>query len=124
MTKSKAAKALLEWNGRFLTAHSDLSKEKIAEVFADTFTVIANGRTYQADYDNYLEFLNGFRATIKSIDYECDSFITHENLVVIPMTAHIVRTNESHDKFTAILILEFNAANKVILWKEVYVQVS
>lgn len=122
MTNSVLAKELLEWNKHYLTSHSDLTKEKIAEKFADNFTVIANGKTYQANYDNYFDFLNSFRSSIKSIDYEFDEFITDENQVVIPMTANIVRVDESHEQFVAILILKFNSAGKVVLWKEVYVK--
>lgn len=122
MTTSTLAKALLDWNRRFLTTTSDLTKEKIADMFADNFTVIANGKTYPANHDNYFDFLNQFRSTIKSIDYDCDDFITDNDYVVIPMIAHIVRIDESNEKFAAILILQFNSDSKVILWKEVYVK--
>jgi hypothetical protein len=122
MTTSTLATALLDWNRRFLTTTSDLTKEKIADMFADNFTVIANGKTYSANHDNYFDFLNQFRSTIKSIDYDCDDFITDNDYVVIPMIAHIVRIDESNEKFAAILILQFNSDSKVILWKEVYVK--
>lgn len=116
------AKGLLEWNKRNLIATAQLKKLEIARFFAESFLVKANGRTYDANYDNYFDFLNQFRSTIRSIDYDLHDLILNQNHVVIPLTAHIIRTNGSLEDFEAILILKFNQQNKIILWHEVYVK--
>src|ERR1700738_5057319 len=64
------AKKLLEWNKKKLTSQSNLSIKDIEELFAPEFIVIANGRKYDANYENYYEFLNKFRSNIASIDYK------------------------------------------------------
>lgn len=115
------AKKLLEWNTKNLITSSDLTKDKIATIFADSFQVKANGRSYDANLDNYFEFLNQFRSTIKSINYDCHHYLVDNAFVVIPMTAHVVRTTDTKEDFEAILILKFNHEGKVILWHEVYV---
>jgi hypothetical protein len=122
MDSIQLAKKLLAWNSENLTAHSALTKANIAELFAESFIVKANGRTYDANYDNYLAFLNQFRASIKSICYDCHDFIANDEKVAIVLTAHIVRTNAMEDNFEAILILKFNESQKIILWQEVYVK--
>lgn len=120
MTQEALAKNLLAWNKKYLTAESNLKKENIAELFATNFTVIANERKYAANHDNYFEFLNTFRATIKSIDYAYENIITNDECAIIPMTAHIVRCDNSEETFIAILILKFDDQEKIILWQEVY----
>ena len=53
----KLALALLDWNRKYLRHDSDISHVEVAEVFADHFTVIANGRHYDANYENYIEMV-------------------------------------------------------------------
>lgn len=118
------AKQLLAWNSANLVAHADLQKSDIGKLFAPRFRVKANGKDIEGNHDNYYDFLNFFRATIKSIDYELDELIVDEDHVVIPMIANIVRTNDDREKFSAILILKFNADNKIVLWQEVYIQIG
>lgn len=117
------AKALFQWNQRNLVSKSHLKKEEIAQFFADKFRVEANGKTYAANHDNYLDFLNQFKSNIQSINYHLKDFIESDNVVVIPLSANIVRTNDLQERFEAILILKFDAQGKIILWHEVYVKV-
>jgi hypothetical protein len=90
--------------------------------FADFFVVIANGRIYEANHENYLDFLEQFRKTIHSMKYDLHQVISDEHHVVIPMTAHILRIEGPLENFEAILVLKFNQEHKIILWHEVYVQ--
>lgn len=122
MDNVSMAKKLLEWNNRYLTASSDLTKDKIADLFGKSFRVRANGRNYDANYDNYFDFLNRFRSNIKSINYHFENFIVDKENVVIPLTAYIVRIDNSEEVFDAILILKFNDEHKIILWHEVYIK--
>ena len=124
MHSIQLAKNLLNWNTHHLTATSPLSKDNIAELFAPTFVVKANGRTYPANHDNYLDFLNTFRATIQSINYDCHDFIANNESVAIPLTAHIVRTDNTKEDFEAILILKFDKEDKIVLWHEVYIKLD
>lgn len=63
-------KRFLEWNEEELTSRSNLKIEDLKELFAPKFVVIANGRKYDANYQNYYEFLNKFRSDINTIDYQ------------------------------------------------------
>ena len=117
------ARNLFEWNTKNLLHDAHLKKSEIGQYFADTFTVRANGRVYAANHDNYFEFLNGFRSTIQSITYEFENFITENLHVVVPMKAHIVRTDGCKETFEAILILQFNRDDKIVLWHELYIKV-
>lgn len=67
MKHIELAKSLFEWNARNLVATADLKKSDIADYFADSFLVIANSKQYDANYDNYFEFLNQFRLTIRRL---------------------------------------------------------
>lgn len=124
MKHIEIAKKLLQWNTKNLVNDAELKKSEIGDYFADTFQVSANGRIYEANYDNYFEFLNQFRATIRSITYDFHDFITDNSNVVIPLTAHIIRLDDSQENFEAILILKFNQNAKIILWHEVYVRLG
>lgn len=121
---AKRARDLFEWNRRNLISGSHLKKEEIARFFAAEFLVEANGRSYEANYDNYCDFLNKFKESIASINYVLKEFIESNNTVVIPLSACIVRTNGQKERFEAILILKFDAHGKIILWHEVYVGVD
>lgn len=111
---------LLEWNKEKLTAQSNLSIEDLEELFAPEFVVIANGRKYDANYQNYYEFLNKFRADIESIDYQVQEYINNTSATIMPLKATVKRSNGQVDTFTAILILKFNTSGKIIHWQEVY----
>ena len=123
MRHVELAKKLLQWNTKNLVAQAGLKKSEIGNFFAETFQVKANGRNYDANYDNYFEFLNQFRSTIRSIDYDLQDFIVDKAHVVIPLTAHIIRIDGRAEDFAAILILQFNKNNKIVLWHEVYTAV-
>jgi len=114
------AKRLLEWNREKLTNRSSLSIEDIEELFAAEFIVIANGRKYNANYENYYEFLNEFRSNIASLDYTVQEYIRMESTVVMPLTAKVTRTEGKVELFDAIMLIKFNAGGKIIHWQEVY----
>jgi GrpB-like predicted nucleotidyltransferase (UPF0157 family) len=118
------ARNLFEWNRQNLISESTLKKEEIVRFFAAEFLVEANGQSYEANYDNYYDFLNKFKENIKSIDYILKEFIESNNAVIIPLSAFIVRTNGQEERFEAILILKFDAHGKIVLWHEVYVGVD
>lgn len=120
----QVAKQLLEWNKANLVSSSDIKKNDLAELFAKNFTVIANGRAYDANFDNYVEFLNQFKANIKSIDYDIREFHQADDAIIMPMTAHIMRLSDVVQQYEAILILKFDGAGKIKLWQEVYVEVN
>lgn len=114
------AKELLEWNKEKLTSKSNLSIKDIEELFAPKFVVMANGRKYDANYENYYEFLNKFRSNIASIDYNVEDYVNMESTVVMPLTARVKRIDRKEDVFDEIMLLKFNDAGKIIHWQEVY----
>lgn len=124
LTATELAQQLLDWNRQHLLAHCNLTTDQISQCFAEHFMVRANGREYQANLDNYLTFLQGFKQNIAKIDYRVSQTITQGNAVVLCMSADITRTDNQQDHFTAMLLLEFNTQGKVTLWQEVYVQNS
>lgn len=113
-------KQLLAWNKEKLTCKSDLHISDLKDLFAPEFIVIANGRKYFANYENYYEFLNKFRADIDSIDYEVQEYIHAGSAVIMPLTATVLRTQGQKDVFAAILLIKFNELGKIIHWQEVY----
>jgi len=123
MQHIEVAKKLFEWNIKNLVHDAHLKKSEISNYFADFFLVKANGKTHHANYDNYFEFLNVFRSTIRAITYEFDEFIIDQLNVVIPMKARIIRLNSSIENFEAILILKFNENKKIVLWHELYMKI-
>lgn len=118
--QTKKARDLLRWNQQNLVSDSHLKLEETAQFFASSFLVEANGRSYEANPENYLEFLNQFKRNIRSIDYHLKELIESKNTVVIPLSARILRTTGLEERFEAILILKFDAQGKIILWHEVY----
>jgi len=122
MQHKEIAKKLFVWNSKKLTHDANLNKSEIGDFFAESFLVIANGRTYDANHDNYFEFLNEFRSSIESISYKFGEFIVDRSHVVVPKKAKVVRTDGSVDNFEVILILKFDQNDKIILWHEVYVK--
>ncbi len=121
---ARQALNLLDWNRRHLTLASELTEELIAQKFAPTFEVRANGRVYQANHANYKDFLDGFRRTVKSIDYKLHELIVDSESAVIAMTASIVRPDEAIEQFEAMLLLRFGHDGLVKLWHEVYVKTA
>ena len=110
----------MEWNQQHLTYHSHLTIEDISELFAQNFVVIANGREYEADHQNYYEFLNRFRSDIDSIDYQIQEYFHTDTTVFMPLVATVKRLQGKQEIFDAILFLKFNEAGKIIHWQEVY----
>ncbi|MGE8234037.1 MAG: nuclear transport factor 2 family protein [Stenotrophomonas sp.] len=118
------AHTVLDWNRRHLNRDSVLSEALIGECFADQFIVEPNGRRYEADPANYLEFLNGMKAGMDGIDYEIDHALVEDASVVFSMRARIRHVDGRHELFRAMLLMRFNDAGKVILWHEVYLPIA
>lgn len=113
---------LLDWNRKHLLAEGELTTEMIAECFDSELTVVANGRRYETDLAGYLAFLNGFRQTIRQIDYEVLHEISEGHKTVLGMRTFVDRISGKQDRFEAMLLLEFNDAQKIKLWHEVYIE--
>ena len=113
-------KRLLEWNKEKLTSQSNLSVNDIKELFNPEFVVMANGRKYNANYQNYFEFLNKFRSDIDTIDYDVQEYLNMESTVVMPLKATVKRIRGKVDIFDAILLIKFNDSGKIVHWQEVY----
>ena len=114
---------LLDWNGEYLICDSDLTIDKISEVFAERFDVFANGRNYlNVDHEIYFDFLCGFKETIAKIDYKVIDIIVDNKSVVLPMIAEVTRLDETIDIFDVMLWLKYDGENKIILWHEIYIQ--
>lgn len=120
MSNIETTKKLLRWNKENLNCDADLKKSDISCFFADKFQVKANGRVYDANYDNYFEFLNDFRANIKSLDHDIHEFIDAGDYVILASSAQVTRTDNSVDNFETALILKFDHAGKIVLWYETY----
>lgn len=114
------AKKLLDWNREKLTSHSNLKIEDIADLFMPEFIVMANGRTYDANYKNYFDFLNRFRSDIDSIDYEVQEYLNAGSTVVMPLVAKVKRVQGKVELFDAIMLIKFTESGKIIHWQEVY----
>jgi hypothetical protein len=113
-------KRLLEWNKEKLTSQSELSVDDLKEFFAPEFVVIANGRKYDANYQNYYEFLNKFRSDIDTIDYDVQEYLNMGSTVVMPLKATVKRLQGVEDIFDAIMLIKFNDLGKIVHWQEVY----
>lgn len=113
------SKQLLEWNREKLTRDSKLEIKDLKDLFAEEFVVIANGRKYDANYENYYEFLNKFRSAIETIHYHVQEYIAMGSTVAMPVKA-IVKRLGKEDTFDAIMLIKFNDAGKIIHWQEVY----
>ncbi|MFB8341146.1 hypothetical protein ACWGNA_04320 [Brucella cytisi] len=121
-TTAQLALGLLDWNRKHLVQGGVLTEAIIAEKFAIQFVVKANGRAHPAHHANYLAFLNGFRSTIYSIDYDVQDVVAEGNSAVLAMTATVVRIDETVERFEAMLLLKFDEADLVTLWHEVYLK--
>ncbi len=118
------AKALLAWKQKNLQSDSCISKTDLSEYFASEFMVIANDRHYDANYDNYLDFLNTFKEKIKQLNHEVYEYLESENAVTMPMRASIMYKNEEEKHYEAVMILTFNENGKIIEWREVCVELK
>ncbi|WP_296251519.1 nuclear transport factor 2 family protein [uncultured Stenotrophomonas sp.] len=118
------AHAVLDWNRRHLNRDSVLTEALIGECFAEHFIVEPNGRRYEANPANYLEFLNGMKAGMEGIDYEIDHALVDGTSVTFSMRARISYADGRRELFRAMLLMWFNDAGKVTLWHEVYVPIA
>lgn len=114
------AKRLLDWNREKLTSQSNLRIEDLDELFAKDFIVLANERKYNANHQNYFDFLNEFRSNIKTINYQVQEYINDQSTVVMPLTSSVERLNGKVDMFDAILLIKFNESGQIVHWQEVY----
>lgn len=105
-------------------AHSQLTQELVAQCFGANFVVQPNGRHYQANLALYLEFLNGMKTSMAGIEYQVLHAIADEESVVFDMAVQIERLNGERESFVAMLLMRFDASEKVSLWKEVYLPKS
>jgi hypothetical protein len=115
---------LLDWNRRHLTFSSELTEELIANKFAPSLEVRANGRVYQANHASYKEFLDGFRQKVASIDYKVHKIVADAESAVVAMSATVTRSDSSVERFEAMLLLSFDMTGLVSLWHEVYVRTA
>jgi len=122
MNNKQRAQALIKWNDENLLASANLKKEDLTLYFADNFEVKANGRYHQANHDNYYEFLNQFRANIKSLHHEFHEQIENGSTVANVMTTTLTQTDETQKIFEVMLLLKFDEQSKVILWYEIYTE--
>lgn len=118
------AHAVLDWNRQHLNRDAVLTEALIGECFAEQFVVEPNGRRYEANPANYLEFLNGMKAGMEGIDYEIDHALVDGASVAFSMRVRISHTDGRRELFRAMLLMRFNDAGKVILWHEVYVPIA
>ena len=116
----ECAKRLLEWNRKKLTKNSDLQIDDLEELFAKEFVVIANERKYEANHQNYYDFLQQFRSNIESIDYQVQEYISNDLGIVMPLTAIVERESGEKEIFDAMMFLKFNESGKIVHWQEVY----
>lgn len=116
------AEQLLAWNKAHLTADSAISLSDIGRCFAPDFIVRANGREYQANHDNYLAFLQSFKADIAKLNYNVQQLICDNDHAVVVMTAQVLRVTGIEQQFTAMLLLGFDSNDRVNLWQEVYLE--
>lgn len=118
------AHAVLDWNRKYLRHDSQLTQELVAQCFGANFVVQPNGRHYQANLALYLEFLNGMKTSMAGIEYQVLHAIADEESVVFDMAVQIERLNGEREFFVAMLLMRFDASEKVSLWKEVYLPKS
>ncbi|PQZ29453.1 hypothetical protein CQZ93_04145 [Ochrobactrum vermis] len=121
-TAAQWALQLLDWNRKHLVQGGALTEAIIAEKFSDQFVVKVNGSVHPASHSNYLAFLDGFRSTIHTIDYDVQEVVAEENSAVLAMAATVIRLDRIIDHFEAMLLLKFNEAGLVTLWHKVYLK--
>ena len=75
-------------------------------------------------HNNYLDFLNQFRANIERLRHEVYQYLVADNTVVMPMRASIEYDTGSISTYEAIMMLTFNSDHKIIEWREVCVEID
>lgn len=120
MTIVDRAKKLLAWKEENLNFSSKLKKEDLKEVFASEFKIITNDRSYDANYDSYFEFLEGFCAGVDSIQYKVQEYIGSDTVVAVPMIVVLTKRDGLKDTFDKVLIVKFDDLGKVIHWQEIF----
>ncbi len=118
------AQAVLSWNEKYLNKNTTLTEALIGECFADQFVVEPNGRRYEANRKTYKEFLDGMKSSMSSIQYQVMHTIADEDSVVLSMQVKISKCDDTAKNYTAMLLIKFDAFDKVALWQEVYVQIG
>ena len=118
------AHAVLAWNTQYLNRDSVLSEALIGECFAEKFIVEPNGRHYAADLKTYKEFLEGMKSSMSSIQYHVMHTVADEESVVFSMHVKISKHDNTTENYIAMLLVKFNADEKVTLWHEVYLPAS
>ncbi len=116
------AHAILDWNREYLHKNSKLSEALIGEYFAERFVVEPNGRRYEANCKTYKEFLHDMKSTVNSIQYRVIHALADEDAVVLSMHVDIRKTDLTTEHYRAMLLLKFDASEKIILWHEIYVR--
>ena len=116
------AHAVLAWNQRHLNKDATLTDEQLGECFAEQFVVEPNGRRYEATLSAYKEFLDGMRSTMTGIQYQVQHAVADDASVVFSMQVTIGKTDGTQERYTAMLLMQFDALGKVSLWHEVYVR--
>lgn len=114
------AHAVLDWNRRHLKHDAVLAEADITQCFAQRFVVEPNGRHYEANPANYLEFINGMKASMTGIEYQIVHTVADEESAMFDMVAHISHTDGRSERFVAMLLMRFDEHGKVVLWKETY----
>lgn len=114
------AHQVLNWNSRQLRHDTVLTEADVRECFAERFVVEPNGRHYAANPSNYLEFLNGMRASMTGIAYQVMHTVADEGGVVFDLSVEIAHTDGRRERFLAMLLMQFDERGKVVLWKETY----
>ena len=120
MKIQETAKELLAWKEEHLNFSSKLAKEDLTKFFAPEFKLITNDRSYDANYDNYFEFLEEFCADVESIHYNIQEYICSDTVVAIPMSVVLTKRGGKKDTFDKVLILKYDGFGKIIHWQEIY----
>ncbi|MGF6212753.1 sulfatase maturation enzyme AslB (radical SAM superfamily) [Comamonas sp. 4034] len=114
------AHAVLDWNRTYLRHDASLTEAMVSQCFGEDFIVEPNGRHYQANPSNYLEFLNGMRASMAGIEYQIIHTVADDDAVAFDMAVQIAHTDGRQEHFIAMLLMRFDDKGKVALWKETY----
>ena len=120
--KIELAKCLLAWNQTNINSNSHIAISDIAHFFAEKFELIANEKHYDANYSNYLEFLNQFKENIIKLSHDVHKFVDAGDIVVMPMTATILFEDNTETVYEAIMMFTYDNNDKIIEWREVCVE--
>lgn len=118
--KRKCVEALLDWMEARLRFDSSFLEEEIGEYFAETFTILTNGRRIEASPETYREYLYQLKERLKSVHYEIEEILETSNAVVTSFVITLNYLEKEPDQLLAISIFRFNEQDKIIEWKEVF----